>query len=366
MRIEIGQEIARRRRERGVTQEQLAAAIGVSAPAVSKWESAQSYPDITLLAPLARFFGVTVDALLAYRPVITDAESQRLADGCADSFAAEGWEAGLARCGALEHEYPDNSRLKFYLALALQRSQLFVLGAAERRALREREVALLLAVTGCGDHDLQAPAAYLLACVHLELGQHQAAGAVLDRLPTAEYDPRQLRPTVYLRQGDWEQAERCLQENLFTALRQASNALLGLINLATQQADLGRAERMADSHRRLLQLFQLDQVLGGTLAIADVLAAGAGPAATRLAALEQLVDSLGPAQPSTGSPCFGRLQLPIRPSDAGWERAMRRQLAADLRQNVCYADLREEARFQALLRRLELEANQPSSRFTGQ
>lgn len=40
--------IRQKRRERGLTQEQVAERLGVSAPAVNKWESGASYPDITL------------------------------------------------------------------------------------------------------------------------------------------------------------------------------------------------------------------------------------------------------------------------------------------------------------------------------
>ena len=50
----IGGNIAALRKAKGLTQEQLADMLGVSAPAVSKWETGSSYPDISLLCPLAR------------------------------------------------------------------------------------------------------------------------------------------------------------------------------------------------------------------------------------------------------------------------------------------------------------------------
>lgn len=50
------------RKERGVTQEQLADAVGVSAQAVSKWEIS-SYPDAGLLPAIADFLNVTIDEL---------------------------------------------------------------------------------------------------------------------------------------------------------------------------------------------------------------------------------------------------------------------------------------------------------------
>ena len=52
------------RRERGYTQERLADMLGVSIAAVSKWETCNAYPDITLLPKLADIFGTSTDTLL--------------------------------------------------------------------------------------------------------------------------------------------------------------------------------------------------------------------------------------------------------------------------------------------------------------
>jgi len=59
----IGQNIRRLRLANGITQRQLAYKLRVSMQAVSKWEREQAYPDLTLLVPIARFFGVTLDEL---------------------------------------------------------------------------------------------------------------------------------------------------------------------------------------------------------------------------------------------------------------------------------------------------------------
>lgn len=52
----VGDVIYNLRKEKRITQEQLANFIGVSTAAVSKWESGISYPDITLLPVIATFF----------------------------------------------------------------------------------------------------------------------------------------------------------------------------------------------------------------------------------------------------------------------------------------------------------------------
>lgn len=64
MNIYFAEKLKRLRTEKKVSQEKLAQYLNVSFQAVSKWENGNSYPDITLLPDIARFFGVTVDELL--------------------------------------------------------------------------------------------------------------------------------------------------------------------------------------------------------------------------------------------------------------------------------------------------------------
>lgn len=65
MNMEIGAKIRQLRRQRGMTQEQLGARLGLSAQAVSKWESNTTTPDIQLLPDLSVIFGVSIDELFS-------------------------------------------------------------------------------------------------------------------------------------------------------------------------------------------------------------------------------------------------------------------------------------------------------------
>ena len=60
----IGEQIRAHRKERAITQEQLAEVMGVSVAAISKWETGQSAPELTALIALADYFEVSVDTLL--------------------------------------------------------------------------------------------------------------------------------------------------------------------------------------------------------------------------------------------------------------------------------------------------------------
>ena len=64
MNIYLSENIRRLRREKGITQENLAEFLGVTFQSVSKWERGESYPDITILPAIASFFGVTTDEVL--------------------------------------------------------------------------------------------------------------------------------------------------------------------------------------------------------------------------------------------------------------------------------------------------------------
>lgn len=66
--LHLARQIRAFRKERGLTQEQLAQALGVTAGAVYKWEAELSSPDLSLLVALADFFDTSVDVLLGYAP----------------------------------------------------------------------------------------------------------------------------------------------------------------------------------------------------------------------------------------------------------------------------------------------------------
>lgn len=74
--LRTGEVICKRRKELGLTQNQLAKSLNISFQAVSKWENNTAYPDIEMLPKLAGALNTTVDALLGYSSVVTDYDNR--------------------------------------------------------------------------------------------------------------------------------------------------------------------------------------------------------------------------------------------------------------------------------------------------
>ncbi len=106
----LGNKIRTLRKQRGITQVQLAEAIGISFQAISKWENGIALPDITLAPALASYFGVTMDELFDYNLRETEEKIEKICDN-AYEFRSE----DPARSREILEEglrvYPDNDIL---------------------------------------------------------------------------------------------------------------------------------------------------------------------------------------------------------------------------------------------------------------
>ena len=73
--MELNEKLQQLRKQKNLTQEELAQALYVSRTAISKWESGRGYPSIDSLKAIAKFFGISVDELLSGEQLLTLAEA---------------------------------------------------------------------------------------------------------------------------------------------------------------------------------------------------------------------------------------------------------------------------------------------------
>ena len=111
MEMTIGANIKRLRTSQNITQEQLSVAMNVTCAAVSKWERGETYPDITLLQPLAYFFGVTLDELMGYNQEKIQAQIDEVI-----ALYRQHWNDKKGREIIVKayHDYPNNYWIMYY------------------------------------------------------------------------------------------------------------------------------------------------------------------------------------------------------------------------------------------------------------
>ena len=100
MKLQLGKTLKRLRREKDITQEELAEILGVSFQSVSRWELGVCYPDMALLPAIASFFNVTVDALLG----IDDATARQKVEQYLSGSARQGG-CGCLHCNCATRHF---------------------------------------------------------------------------------------------------------------------------------------------------------------------------------------------------------------------------------------------------------------------
>ena len=159
----MGEVIRRLRKERDMTQEELAEQIGVTSQAISKWENNTGLPDISQIVPLANFFGVSTDTLFDFCSEdkvreIKDYEerSQKLRHKGLNEENLALWREAF---GKHPGDYTCMSRLSYALSSCASQET----DQGEREAYVKEEIALCERIlSGCTDSDLRSGAIQLL------------------------------------------------------------------------------------------------------------------------------------------------------------------------------------------------------------
>ena len=117
--MSIGFNIKRLRREKGITQEQLAEYLGISSRAISQWECDRTSPDITLLPALCHIFNVSSDELLGIDILKNNEEIKKYLDNARDLCHQGKWEEYTAILREANKKFPRDYKIMQTLADAI-------------------------------------------------------------------------------------------------------------------------------------------------------------------------------------------------------------------------------------------------------
>ncbi|MFQ9860050.1 MAG: helix-turn-helix domain-containing protein [Evtepia gabavorous] len=243
--MEIGSVIREKRTAQGLTQEQVATALGVSAPAVSKWERGESFPEITLLPALARLLGTDLNGLLSFQQEMGREEIAAFL-GRLVQAAEEGPQAAFALARAQVGQFPRCDSLALNVALTLE-GVLTMAGREGSAEEREWIQALYRQAAESRDQAVACQAQAMLFGRAMEEGDFAQAEALLDRLPPQPlYDRAQMEARLAQAKGDGDRAGQLLEHQLLQQASGAQTTLLALLELAGREGRRGDLAPLAD------------------------------------------------------------------------------------------------------------------------
>lgn len=264
MEMEIGSKLAELRRKRGLTQEQLAERLGVSAPAVSKWETNSSCPDITLLCPLARALGTNVDTLLRFEEQLSHEKVAEKVNAIIETARQDGWEAGERELLELLHQYPNSETLKYNAAL-VQNVFLLLCPNADQEAQAQwkaLKTELLTDLRTLGTGAYWQAATLQLAQIAVSEDRLDEAEGLLKELPEQGVDPTAAWVQVSLRRGEPEEALKVVQKRLYNQIWQVQTSLTTML-FPGVIPDVERALEVCRIYQEVDRLFGLGGLYDG-------------------------------------------------------------------------------------------------------
>lgn len=370
MELNMGTKIALLRRKRGMTQEQLAAVLGVSAPAVSKWETDSSYPDITLLCPLARALGTDVDNLLTFEEELSQEKLGRYMADIIEMIRQGQMSQAEEKLNALLRTYPSDMPLKFSAIAALSFLEMNsnwgdsgeeetetsreacgpkgIKGGEEDRkrwSKRKKELARAL-------HDDGNPAYYLssvsmLVSLALEEGELEEAERLLKENMANTADFTALWVRLHLKRGDRDQALGVLQRQTYKLVTDLRTCLMHLMS-----EDMGlerdRVIGICGILEQLDSLFSVGGYTGAGLSAEVYLRIGEQERA--LEYLEQMADQIA-GQAALPNPLV--FAPAITPKELTWSREMKLAILRGLEKDACFEPLRSLERYRALVQKVK-------------
>lgn len=262
MELLIGKNIQKKRKSMGLTQEQIATALGVSIAAVSKWETGGAYPDITLLSPIARLLDITVDDLLGFEAQLSEQQVMDICDRCAKKFGSASYKDAVGLCEEYLKEYPNN------LLLKLQIGSVFMMhmpcsGTEDAASeLMDRAIALMQDAAKSNDIEICEAALQGLGAFYLQQERYKDSLNVLDKIHSSVIDPDRMKVSVYYAMGDLKKSKQTAQYLLATHTVACEIALSTLAKIAQKEKDYSLALWMEKMNLQLSQMFDMDKLYG--------------------------------------------------------------------------------------------------------
>ena len=246
--MQIGENIRKYRKAKNMTQEEMAKRLG--------GENGVSYPDITLLAPVARLLDISLDTLLSFQGELTQEEMKNIIAEVDDKLKFGSYEESFKMAQKILQKYPNCDQLTWQLAMILDAHRMFrEIPDAEvydsfilecyTRALKSRK------------EEIRCSAAESLYNLYLRREQYEKAEEYLQYFSDRDPEKKRKQAVLYEKTGRFKEAYRIYEGLILSGYQMGSMVLHGLYLLALKEDDTEKARWIVRKQASLAACYEM-------------------------------------------------------------------------------------------------------------
>lgn len=254
--MNIGSVIKKYRKEAGYTQEEMANRLGVTTPAVNKWENGNSKPDIELLSPIARLLHISLDTLLSFQEKLTDFEIGEFIQKMDKMFSEEGYEKTYQWAANTIKKYPNCNLLIWQIAVMLDSRR--IIGECDNPDKYDEQINAWYEIALNDEEEkIQHHAADSLFGFYLRKKDYAMAEKYLRYF--SDYDPvkKVKMGQLYMQQGKTEDAYEKLEDVVFSTYTTLNLTFGTMITQALEEKNHEYAKYLAKKMNVLANAFDM-------------------------------------------------------------------------------------------------------------
>lgn len=254
--MKINNIIKEKRKELNLTQERVAEYLGVSTPAVNKWEKGISYPDITILPALARLLKTDLNTLLSFSEDLSDYEIGKFVNDLNSVIQNEGFEVGYKLAIEKIQNYSNCDRLIYSVALLLEGS-LLMNDIDDSKEYQEQIESLYQRIINSEDIVVRNQAISKMISKYMNREEYCKAQELMDSLPEQSIDKIQLQANLFIKQEKNYEALELLEKDLIGKINQIQVLLLKLMEVNIKENKIEEAEYISNTFKKTAELYDL-------------------------------------------------------------------------------------------------------------
>ena len=304
----IGEVIRKYRKQKELTQEEMASFLGVTAPAVNKWENGNAMPDITLLSPIYRLLDVSLNELLSFQNELSVHEIQELTLKADQMTETQGFDEAYAWVKKQIETYPNCEKLIYNLAVTLDSKRL-ILQIPDSEKYDYFILSCYKRLLKSNDESMRTIAADSLYNYRLRNEQYEKAEEYLRFFSMQSPVRKRKQAILYERSGETEKAYKEYDEILISSYQILCLVFDNLFNLKCKEQDIELAKYYTEKKKVLAELFQMGEfsVIAADLALAQF----EEDKDKTVYCVDRMLSSLESIYSYTAAPLFSHIELKV-------------------------------------------------------